>query len=58
MKTCFLRLLKMKLKKNLIFKCVNDSKFINIELLFVMSVMIIRIRFSAFVLNMSSMKRV
>jgi hypothetical protein len=58
MKTCFLRLLKMKSKENFAFKRANDNKLTNVELLFMMPAVTIRTRFRAFVLNVPSIKRV
>jgi hypothetical protein len=58
MKTCFLRLLKIKLKENFAFKRVNNNKLTNVKLLFMILVVIIRTRFRAFILNVLLIKRV
>jgi hypothetical protein len=57
-KTCFLRLSKMKSKENFVSERANDNELTNVELLFVMLVVTIRTRFRAFVLKVPSMKRV
>jgi hypothetical protein len=48
----------MKSKENFIFKHANDNELINVKLLFMMLVIIIRIRFRAFILNILLINRV